>query len=651
MSGRTEPNLTSSLSLRAVAVGVAAAVLVAFVTAWAELVVQHVLIGILTLPPVALGLFVLLILGNRLVRLVRPRWALRPPELAVVYVMMLVSAMTSSRGAPPRLIGLLTSINYYANPANNWAETFFGHMPAHLVPWNPDGGPRQPLVLALFEGLHYGEPIPWGPWLVPLARWCVVVLLVFGAFLCLATVLRAQWSDNERLGFPLAQLPIEMLRAEAGGPFYRNKLLYLGAALPVVVHLVNLAHNINPDMPQIRLMWDLREWLLREPPWNALTTTRIYVPFSAIGFFFMLPKELLFSFWFFYLVAAKGHEVLFVRLGMTLERPGHADTSLYLASAEAGGFFVLAGYYLYLARPLIISAIRRGGGRDEMMGYRTALIGLGVFLIAAALWYALAGLSLWLALMELIVYVLVISVVMTRATAEGGLLMTEIIFSPLDVYGMFGRRQLLGARNLTTIVFATNPFAGDMRGLTLQGMMDGQKIGDAAGLRRRSLQAALWIGIVVSLLAGFLIQLWLTYRKGALLLNLHYTGWFANLFFQEHAAFLSGEERFNAGAPICFVLGAVFVIFLAAMRLHFWWWPFHPLGFVMCGSWSLVVYWFTIFVAWAVKSVIVHYGGLSGYARARPFFLGLILGEMSIAVVLTLLDAVWHIPAPYIPFD
>ena len=99
------------------------------------------------------------------------------------------------------------------------------------------------------------------------------------------------------------------------------------------------------------------------------------------------------------------------------------------------------------------------------------------------------------------------------------------------------------------------------------------------------------------------------------------------------------------------MLGAVFVIFLAAMRLHFWWWPFHPLGFVMCGSWSLVVYWFTIFVAWVVKSIIVHYGGLSGYARARPFFLGLILGEMSIAVVLTLLDAVWHIPAPHIPFD
>jgi len=637
--------------MRAIIIGIVAAMLVAFVTAWAELVVRNIALGILQFPPAAFGMFLLVVLANRSVRMLRPSWALRPPELAIVYVMMLLSAMTSSRGAPPRLLGLLMSLNYFANPANDWANIFFPYLPQHLLPWDTGGGPLQPVVMAFYEGLHYGEPIPWQLWAWPLLRWTVVVLVVFGAFTCLATILRAQWSDNERLTFPLAQLPIEMLKAEEGGPFYRQKLLYVGAALPVCIHLINLWHNISPNAPQVPLMWDLQESLLRTPPWNALSTTRIYVPLAAIGFFFLLPKELLFSFWFFYLFAAKGHELAFLKLGLTLERPGHADTSLYLASAEAGGFFVLAAHYIYMARSLLGGAVRRGGGAGEMMPYRTALVGLFIFVIAAALWFYLAGLSLWLALMEMVVYVFVISIVMSRATAEGGLLMTEVIFTPLDVYGMFGRRQLLGARNLTSIVFATVPFSGDMRGLTLQGMMDGQKIGDSVGLRRRSLLMALWLGIVISLAVGFIIQLWISYRRGALLLNPHYTEWFGTLFFQEHAAFLTGEEHFNPAATFCFFLGGIFTVFLAALRLRFWWWPFHPLGFVMAGSWSLVVYWFAIFIAWIAKSIVVHYGGLKGYAKARPFFLGLVFGEMGIAVLLTLLDAIWHLPAPFIPFD
>jgi len=648
------------LTLRAAAVGLVCVVLVSFVTIWAEQVIKRITIGILTFPPVAFGVFVFVVIANRVVRWRRPRWALRPGELLVVYVMMLLSAWTSSRGAPVRLIPLLSSLNYYADPSNKWQATFFSYVPHQLVPWDTGGDPRQPVILALYEGLHYGEPIPWLPWIMPLAHWLVVVVLMFGAFICLATLLRSQWADNERLSFPLAQLPIEMLRAESGEPFYRNRLLYIGAAIPAVIHLVNLAHNVDPDLPQITLMWNLHPLLFKGPPLNQMTSFRVHLPLAAVGFFFLLPTELLFSFWFFYLFLAKGHEAILLTLGQTLGRPSHADTSLYLASAEAGGFFVLSGYLLFLARPVFSAGIKglwrlrsqrgRLPGAQEMMPYPLALLGLIATIIASAVWLTTTGLSFWLALMEVVVYVLVIALVMTRATAEGGLLMTEIIFTPLDIYGMFGQRRLLGARNLTAMVFATVPFAGDMRGLTLQGMMDSQKIADSIGLRRRSLHAALWIGILASLVSGFAILLWLNYRQGAMALSGQYS-WLSGVFLEEHAAFLSGDERINPMASVCFFLGAAFTVFLAFMRRQFWWWPLHPLGFVMVGSWSLVVYWFAIFLAWLLKTVIVHYGGLSGYTRARPFFLGLIFGEMSIAVVLTLVDAIWHIPAPYIPFD
>ena len=62
----------AGLTLRAVAIGITASVLVAFMTAWAELVVRDIAIGILQFPPAAFGMFVIVILANRLVRMVRP---------------------------------------------------------------------------------------------------------------------------------------------------------------------------------------------------------------------------------------------------------------------------------------------------------------------------------------------------------------------------------------------------------------------------------------------------------------------------------------------------------------------------------------------------------------------------------------------------
>ena len=48
--------------------------------------------------------------------------------------------------------------------------------------------------------------------------------------------------------------------------------------------------------------------------------------------------------------------------------------------------------------------------------------------------------------------------------------------------------------------------------------------------------------------------------------------------------------------------------------------------------------WFSIALAWLLKLVAMKYGGPSLFRRARPFFLGLIIGQFFIAGLWLIID-------------
>ena len=62
-------------------------------------------------------------------------------------------------------------------------------------------------------------------------------------------------------------------------------------------------------------------------------------------------------------------------------------------------------------------------------------------------------------------------------------------------------------------------------------------------------------------------------------------------------------------------------------RHHLLWWPFHPIGYLVSGTWILNSVWFSIFIAWLVKAIVLKLTGPSGYRVARWFFLGMVLGQ------------------------
>jgi hypothetical protein len=64
------------------------------------------------------------------------------------------------------------------------------------------------------------------------------------------------------------------------------------------------------------------------------------------------------------------------------------------------------------------------------------------------------------------------------------------------------------------------------------------------------------------------------------------------------------------------------------MRLSFDWLPLHPIGLAVVSSFTIgAAVWFSSLVAWIAKNAVTRWGGMSGYRRVAPFFLGVCVGH------------------------
>ena len=55
------------------------------------------------------------------------------------------------------------------------------------------------------------------------------------------------------------------------------------------------------------------------------------------------------------------------------------------------------------------------------------------------------------------------------------------------------------------------------------------------------------------------------------------------------------------------IFGMITTLFLMAMRMRFIWWVFHPAGFAVSSSWSMNVFWGSIFVSWLLKLILLNW--------------------------------------------
>ncbi|MEO2005202.1 MAG: DUF6785 family protein, partial [Candidatus Poribacteria bacterium] len=505
---------------RAMAIGVPLVVLICAIVSYAEQVLAYIQIGFLQLPPAVIGVFFFLVVGNKALGRLGRGVGLTRQELMLIYCMLLLASMVSSRGLMGLLLPALIAVNYYATDANSWRELFFNNIRRELIPFDPNGPANQDGARLFYEKVETASEIPWRAWVTPVISWSVLVVCVFFAFLCLAAILRRQWVDNEKLSFPLTQLPLEFVHQDAGRQFFRSPVMWIGFALPVVVLGLNGLHEYVPTVPLVPLRYSANAWLTAKP-WSGIFYTPLFLSFAATGFFFLLPTQVLFSLWVFFLLT-RVQDIVATSLGFRIAGMPLYPTRLYIGYQVAGAYFALLAYFLYSGLPHFRRVLRAAFARrdtredaDELLPYPVAVWGLVISFGLTLLWCVWAGVSLWVALFEFGIYLFVVVLVMARSVAEAGMLMTETSFRPVDVYQMFGQKASLGARNVTMLSLLDAIFTRDLRGLTMTGVLDSAKIADDVGFRRRSLLVVLPLAAGVAFITAAAIQLYLPYTHGA----------------------------------------------------------------------------------------------------------------------------------------
>ncbi len=633
------------VTARAVAIGLLASIAIDLVMAYNDYYLQNTLLIGNHFPVASIALLMALVLG---VNVAARRWfgveGLAAGELLLIWGMVGVAGGICSAGIMRYFPSWMVSPAYYATGANEYKKFILDHLPGWLV---VSRDPASPAVRWFMEGLPHGGRIPWGAWVAPMTAWFSFILFLYASNFALVSLFYHQWADRERLIFPIIQLPLELAQAAPRGKllnaFLSNRLTRWGILIPCVIYAINGLRDYAPGIPAIPLTWPV--WsIFPDRPWSEFRLDQANLYFSVVGLTFLLTTEIAFSMWaFFVLYKLSFVYVAWLGSGAT----GYwANWTTQLTVFEAAGAQVaIAGFLCWTARRSLGAWWRRAlaGTSDAALDPfppRLALVLIAGGVTGMAGWGWLAGAQPWAAVLGTVMFV-VILLVLTRIVAEAGLMFVQSNVIGYDLLtGLFPHGWLTGA-TLGVFQMQKAVVMLDLREIFMPYVMNGMKAADAARVRLRPVLWAFVATTVVALAISAYGRITTSYKYGGVNMDEFANVGEPNWLLDQLASYQKNPPAYDfirAGdTPVLpvsvahLLTGGLLAGGMLALRGLFVWWPLHPFGLVMCGTWAMSMFWFSILLGWAAKSLIMTFGGASVYRRTLPFFLGLVLGESAMA--------------------
>ena len=586
---------------------------------------------------VMLPFLVVVAIVNPLIKVLRLP-PLNPNELAVVFVMSLVGSTIPTFGLTGYLIGTIASPYYYVRTENGWAELIHPNLPKWLFPSNDTFA-----MTWFYEGLPSDQTIPWSVWIPPLLWWMSFIAAVLVVCFCLVAILRRQWIDRERIVFPLAQVPLDMVEASGDGrklpAFMRGGIFWVGFSIPFTIVIWNITGFFLPTFPQFPLF--NRTSLFRGVP-----PLRLNIYFPLIGFAYLINLDVAFSVWFFHLLAIV-QMWAYDRIGFTVGAgDNYCSASPELGWQGFGGMIVMVVWGLWMARDHLGDVFRKAikgddrvDDQQELLSYRAAVFGGLLAFVYMCVFLNATGMSPTVVLTFLFA-VFVIYLGVTRIVIEGGLVFLRgpMIAQHFTAYTL--GVSSISPQSMTALAVSYAWFC-DIKSFFMPAVAHASKLSDSLKLNRKTVITS----VALALVAGVVTSMWYTLTMGYAEGAYNYGDWifrrgsetpYDAIVKKMRNPFDTGWGKLGVMAGGGLVMGV-----LSYLRYRLSWWPIHPIGLPVAYTLPVRLSWFSIFIAWAAKAVILRLGGIGLYRKAQPFFFGLIAGFFFAAGISFVTDMIW----------
>jgi hypothetical protein len=633
---------------------------------------------------VVMFLFLFALLINGPLSRWKPAWAFSAGELTVALSMTLVSCALPSSGLMRYFPPSLVSPWFHAQRNPEFAQLADSlHLPKWIYPSFKGSTPSQwandPIVNGYIGRWTQEGPPPYWAWVRPALTWGVFLFALYGAMLCMVSLLRRQWNENERLPFPLTQIYLGLLEQPPRGRFFnglmRRRPFWIAFAIIFSIHIWNGCSQYWPlHFVPIPVHYDF--WgLLSERPWVYLDSKMkdAAVFFTVVGVAYFLSGPVGFSLWFFYVL----RNLYQMYLGMSC-----GDGTIYGAFTQHfGGVSAYALMILWIGRRhwrmILAQAFGRGTPGESLGRYQSNAVSFWCFIACTALmiaWLCLAGCTFFGATV-MVLLLLTLFLIITRIIAETGLVHGQLqvgIYQPWQMISTAGWGKAVPDKDfflgslLQSVHYDFREVASVYASHALKvadvTLFANKESPDTSSQRRtgRKFLAALFLALAVGYFVSFASTLWTEYRYAwtqDISQKMPINDWGASGNSQKmivDADVQYDQQNYHANFSQWhnWSFGFLLVALLGYLRLRFVAWPLHPVGFLMVYTYPGAHLWFSLMLGWLCKTLILRFGGSKLYEDAKPFFLGLIVGEsMAAAFWLLISILLSSLSIPYRPIN